>query len=56
MRITSFAGFSHFECIIKETTDGAAASVGIGDCSPLKPSPTCEILRDFMTWTADGKG
>ena len=51
MRITSFAGFSHFECIIKET-----ASVGIGDCSPLKPSPTCEILRDFMTWTADGKG
>ena len=37
MRITSFAGFFHFECIIKETTDGAAASVGIGDCSPLRP-------------------
>ncbi|XP_071135084.1 uncharacterized protein [Mytilus edulis] len=49
------SGFSHFEVYIKETTDGAAASVGIGDCSPLKPSPTCEILRDFMTWTADGK-
>lgn len=26
------------------------ASVGIASCSPLKPTPTCDLLRDYYTW------
>lgn len=29
---------------------GQGVSVGIASCSPLKPTPTCDLLRDYYTW------
>ncbi len=41
----------HYKCIQLEVNeDGQGASVGIASCSPLKPTPTCSLLRDYYTW------
>ena len=43
--------FPHYKCIQMEVSnDGQGASVGIASCSPLKPTPTCSLLRDYYTW------
>ncbi|KAK3097806.1 hypothetical protein FSP39_013389 [Pinctada imbricata] len=45
----------HYEVIVKDTSpSGAGPAVGLGTCSPLKPVPTCEKLRDYFRWMADG--
>ncbi|CAF2557981.1 unnamed protein product [Rotaria sp. Silwood2] len=31
-------------------TDGKGASVGLATCSPLKPPPTCSLMKDYYTW------
>ena len=41
--------------IIQEAVNGESPAVGIATCSPLKPSPTCSLLRDYFRWKADGK-
>ncbi len=42
---------SHYKCIQMEVSnEGQGASVGIASCSPLKPTPTCSLLRDYYTW------
>ncbi|XP_074655144.1 uncharacterized protein LOC141908822 [Tubulanus polymorphus] len=46
----------HFEVVIKETSDiGAANCIAIATCSPIKPTPTCELLRDYFCWHPDGQ-
>ena len=51
-----FSEFEHYEVIVKETSPtGAGPAVGIATCSPLKPTPTCEILRDYFRWMPDGE-
>jgi hypothetical protein len=43
--------FPQYKCIQMEVSaDGQGASVGIASCSPLKPTPTCSLLRDYYTW------
>ena len=46
----------HYEVVIQEAINGESPAVGIATCSPLKPSPTCSLLRDYFRWKADGKG
>ncbi|CAF1377156.1 unnamed protein product, partial [Didymodactylos carnosus] len=31
-------------------SSGKGASVGLATCSPLKPTPTCSLLKDYYTW------
>ncbi|CAF3406424.1 unnamed protein product [Rotaria sp. Silwood1] len=31
-------------------TDGKGASVGLATYSPLKPTPTCSLMKDYYTW------
>ncbi|XP_064628155.1 uncharacterized protein LOC135487894 isoform X2 [Lineus longissimus] len=46
----------HFEVIIKEVSDdGATNCIAIATCSPIKPTPTCELLRDYFRWHPDGQ-
>lgn len=45
----------HYEVVIQEAINGESPAVGIATCSPLKPSPTCSLLRDYFRWKADGK-
>ena len=33
-----------------ESSKRAGASVGLASCSPLKPTPTSKLLRDYYTW------
>ncbi|CAF3064750.1 unnamed protein product [Rotaria socialis] len=37
------------------STDGKGASVGLATCSPLKPTPTCSLLKDYYTWFSKTK-
>jgi len=46
----------HYEIIVRESVGGESPAVGIASCSPLWPSPTCVLLRDFFRWKADGIG
>lgn len=40
-----------YRCIQLDVShEGQAASVGIASCSPLKPTPTYSLLRDYYTW------
>ncbi|XP_045196072.2 uncharacterized protein LOC123551303 [Mercenaria mercenaria] len=45
----------HYEMIVMETLDGESPAVGLATCSPLMPTPTCVLLRDFFRWKAEGK-
>ncbi|KAL4232460.1 hypothetical protein ACF0H5_007153 [Mactra antiquata] len=45
----------HYEVIVQEAINGESPAVGIATCSPLKPTPTCLLLRDFFRWKAEGK-
>lgn len=41
----------HYKCIQMDVSaEGNGCSVGIASCSPLKPTPTCSLLRDYYTW------
>ncbi len=43
--------FPQYSCTQLEVSgDGLGSSVGIASCSPLKPTPTCSLLRDYYTW------
>jgi hypothetical protein len=43
--------FPHYKCIqLEVSNDGQGSAVGIASCSPLKPTPTCSLLRDYYTW------
>ena len=43
--------FPHYKCIqLDVSVDGQGSAVGIASCSPLKPTPTCSLLRDYYTW------
>lgn len=43
--------FPQYKCTqLDVSADGQAASVGIASCSPLKPTPTSSLLRDYYTW------
>ncbi|CAF3928592.1 unnamed protein product [Rotaria magnacalcarata] len=44
--------FRYFIITQKEvsSTDGKGASAGLATCSPLKPTPTCSLLKDYYTW------
>jgi len=46
----------HYEVVVEEAIDGESPAVGIATCSPLWPTPTCILLRDFFRWKAEGKG
>ena len=46
----------HYEMVVMESTDGESPAVGLATCSPLMPTPTCVLLRDFFRWKAEGKG
>lgn len=46
----------HYEVIVQEAVHGESPAVGIATCSPLMPTPTCVLLRDFFRWKAEGKG
>ncbi|OWF45917.1 uncharacterized protein LOC110456445 [Mizuhopecten yessoensis] len=49
-------GFQHFEIIVQDMdTSGVCPAIGVATCSPMSPTPTCELLRDFFRWEADGK-
>lgn len=45
----------HYEVIVQEAMEGESPAVGIATCSPLTPTPTCLLLRDFFRWKAEGK-
>jgi hypothetical protein len=43
--------FPQYSCTqLEVSSDGLGSSVGIASCSPLKPTPTCSLLRDYYTW------
>ncbi|CAF4058119.1 unnamed protein product [Rotaria sordida] len=44
--------FRYFIVIQEELSpiDGKGASVGLATCSPLKPTPTCSLMKDYYTW------
>ena len=42
--------YPHYKCIQLDVSNGQGASVGIASASPLKPTPTCSLLRDYYTW------
>ncbi len=43
--------YPYYECLQLEVSEkGQGSSVGIASCSPLKPTPTCDLLRDYYTW------
>lgn len=43
--------YPHYKCIqLDVSTNGQGSAVGIASCSPLKPTPTCSLLRDYYTW------
>ena len=43
--------FPHYKCVqLEVSADGQGSAVGIASCSPLKPTPTCSLLRDYYTW------
>lgn len=43
--------YPQYKCTQLDVSDeGKGASVGIASCSPLKPTPTCSLLRDYYTW------
>ncbi|XP_050390636.2 uncharacterized protein LOC126809857 isoform X1 [Patella vulgata] len=45
---------SHFEVIIRECSDkGVVPSIAISSCSPIKPAPTNNLLRDYLRWNAN---
>lgn len=40
-----------YKCLqLEVSSEGQGSSVGIASCSPLKPTPTCSLLRDYYTW------
>jgi hypothetical protein len=52
---SSFAlskSFCHYKCtqLDLNSIDKKGASVGLASCSPLKPTPTSTLLRDYYTW------
>ena len=51
-----FTDMVHYEVVLQEAINGESPAVGIATCSPLKPTPTCVLLRDYFRWKADGKG
>ncbi|KAL3883020.1 hypothetical protein ACJMK2_029320 [Sinanodonta woodiana] len=47
--------FSYYEVILHDTSEiEESVVVGMGSCSPIHPTPTCALLRDFFSWKADG--
>ncbi|XP_052810715.1 uncharacterized protein LOC128238637 [Mya arenaria] len=44
----------HYEVVLREAMEGESPAVGIATCSPLWPTPTSVLLRDFFKWKADG--
>lgn len=41
----------HYKCVQLEIFgERKGASVGLASCSPLKPTPTSSLLRDYYTW------
>ena len=48
--------FCHYKCTQLDVVsvgggnDKKGASVGLASCSPLKPTPTSSLLRDYYTW------
>ena len=43
--------YPQYKCAqLDVSPSGQGASVGIASCSPLKPTPTCSLLRDYYTW------
>ncbi|XP_069131228.1 uncharacterized protein [Argopecten irradians] len=48
--------FQHFEIIVQDVdSPGVSPAIGVATCSPMSPIPTCEFLRDYFRWMADGK-
>ncbi|WAR08984.1 hypothetical protein MAR_018942 [Mya arenaria] len=44
----------HYDKTLPEAMEGESPAVGIATCSPLWPTPTSVLLRDFFKWKADG--
>ncbi|XP_041355029.1 uncharacterized protein LOC121372654 [Gigantopelta aegis] len=50
------AEFQHFEVIIQKTSpEGKGPAISLVTCSPLKPTPTCEVNRDYIRWHPTGE-
>ncbi|XP_060081327.1 uncharacterized protein LOC132560673 [Ylistrum balloti] len=49
-------GFQHFEIVVQDMgSSNVSPAIGVATCSPMTPSPTCDFLRDYFRWMADGK-